>query len=100
RDVATGRFVDRDKLHYIDFKGRWFDVRGPAITPRPPQGQPVVSALAHGSVPFRLVARSADVGFVTPRDAAHARAIVAEIRDEQAAAGRDGETVHVFGDMV
>ena len=21
RDVATGRFIDRDKLHYIDFKG-------------------------------------------------------------------------------
>ena len=27
RDVATGRFVDRDKLHYIDFAGRWFSVR-------------------------------------------------------------------------
>ena len=40
RDVATGRFVDRDKLHYIDFEGRWFSVRGPSITPRPPQGQP------------------------------------------------------------
>ncbi|MFY9768561.1 MAG: LLM class flavin-dependent oxidoreductase, partial [Mycobacterium sp.] len=24
RDVATGRFIDRDKLHYIDFDGRWF----------------------------------------------------------------------------
>ena len=22
RDVATGRFVDRDKLHYVDFEGR------------------------------------------------------------------------------
>src|SRR4051812_19782881 len=29
RDVATGRFVDRDKLHYIDFTGRWFAVKGP-----------------------------------------------------------------------
>ena len=33
RDVATGRFIDRDKLHYIDFEGRWFSVRGPSITP-------------------------------------------------------------------
>ncbi len=48
RDVATGRFIDRDKLHYIDFEGRWFSVRGPSITPRPPQGQPVVAALGHG----------------------------------------------------
>lgn len=33
RDVATGRFVDRDKLHYIDFEGRHFSVKGPSITP-------------------------------------------------------------------
>ena len=39
RDVAAGRFVDRDKLHYIDFAGDYFSVRGPSITPRPPQGQ-------------------------------------------------------------
>ena len=32
RDVATGRFIDRDKLHYIDFEGRWFSVKGPSIT--------------------------------------------------------------------
>ena len=100
RDVATGRFIDRDKLHYIDFEGRWFSVKGPSITPRPPQGQPVVAALGHASVPYRLIARSADVGFVTPRDAAHAAEIVAQIRAEQASAGRADETVHVFGDLV
>jgi alkanesulfonate monooxygenase SsuD/methylene tetrahydromethanopterin reductase-like flavin-dependent oxidoreductase (luciferase family) len=100
RDVATGRFIDRDKLHYIDFEGRWFSVKGPSITPRPPQGQPVVAALGHGSVPYQLIARSADVGLVTPRDAAHAAGIVAEIRAGQASAGRAGQTVHVFGELV
>jgi alkanesulfonate monooxygenase SsuD/methylene tetrahydromethanopterin reductase-like flavin-dependent oxidoreductase (luciferase family) len=100
RDVATGRFIDRGKLHYIDFTGVHFSVKGPSITPRPPQGQPVVSALGHASVPYRLIARSADVGFVTPRDAGQAAAIVAEIRDAQQAAGRAGDTVHVFGDLV
>jgi len=106
RDVATGRFIDRDKLHYIDFEGRWFSVRGPSITPRPPQGQPVVAALGHASVPYRLIARSADVGFVTPRDRASAAEIIAEIRAEQALAGRTGragradEVLHVFGDLV
>ncbi|MFF2141328.1 LLM class flavin-dependent oxidoreductase [Kitasatospora sp. NPDC058190] len=43
RDTATGRFIDRDKLHYVDFEGRHFSVRGPSITPRPPQGRPVVA---------------------------------------------------------
>ncbi|MFD5781962.1 LLM class flavin-dependent oxidoreductase [Streptomyces sp. NPDC126933] len=100
RDVATGRFIDRDKLHYIDFEGAHFSVKGPSITPRPPQGQPLVAALAHASVPYELVARSADLGFVTPDGADDARAVLAEIRAAQAAAGRADETVHVFGDLV
>ncbi|MEU6086441.1 LLM class flavin-dependent oxidoreductase [Streptomyces sp. NPDC047085] len=100
RDVATGRFIDRDKLHYIDFEGKHFRVKGPSITPRPPQGQPLVTALAHQTVPYRLVARQTDVGYVTPHDAEQARAIVAEIRAEQEAAGRGDETLRIFGDLV
>ncbi|MEU1476587.1 LLM class flavin-dependent oxidoreductase [Streptomyces sp. NPDC005760] len=100
RDAATGRFIDRDKLHYIDFEGRHFSVKGPSITPRPPQGQPLVTALGHQTVPYRLIARQADVGYVTPHDTGQARAILAEIRAEQEAAGRSGELLHVFGDLV
>jgi alkanesulfonate monooxygenase SsuD/methylene tetrahydromethanopterin reductase-like flavin-dependent oxidoreductase (luciferase family) len=100
RDVASGRFVDRDKLHYIDFEGRSFSVKGPSITPRPPQGQPIVAALAHQALPYQLVASSADVGFVTPHSPAGAVDIITEIRGHQAAAGRADETVHIFADLV
>lgn len=79
RDAASGRFVDRSKLHYVDFAGEFFRVRGPSITPRPPQGQPVVAGLGHGSLAYRLLAGSADIGFVTPDDALHARDIVAQL---------------------
>src|SRR5580704_10173028 len=79
RDVATGRFVDRDKLHYIDFEGKWFSVKGPSITPRPPQGQPLVTVLAHIDTAFRLAARSADVVFVTPQSDEHASLLVEQI---------------------
>lgn len=99
RDVATGRFVDRDKLHYVDFSGRFFSVRGPSITPRPPQGQPVVVALAHAEVPRAFAARSADVVLITPHDNASASAQVEEIVAARRAAGREG-TDHVFGDLV
>ena len=100
RDVATGRFIDRDKLHYIDFEGRWFSVKGPSITPRPPQGQPVVAALGHGTAAYQLIASSADVGFVTPRDADEASDIAVEIGALQRGAGRGSDPVHVFGDVV
>ena len=42
RDYASGRFLDREKLHYIDFESESFCVKGPSIVPRPPQGQLVV----------------------------------------------------------
>jgi alkanesulfonate monooxygenase SsuD/methylene tetrahydromethanopterin reductase-like flavin-dependent oxidoreductase (luciferase family) len=100
RDVPSGRFVDRDKLHYIDFEGRWFSVRGPSITPRPPQGQPVVAALAHGPLPYRFAAAAADVVFVTPRDAGDARAIAGQVREAERETGRAGPPLRVFGDLV
>jgi alkanesulfonate monooxygenase SsuD/methylene tetrahydromethanopterin reductase-like flavin-dependent oxidoreductase (luciferase family) len=59
-----------------------------------------VSALAHRPVPYQLVGRSADLGFVTPFDAADARRILGEIRAAQASAGRAEEILHVVGDVV
>lgn len=37
-DFATGRFLDADKLHYTDTE-RTISVHGPALMPRPIQGQ-------------------------------------------------------------
>ncbi|GAA0528900.1 FMNH2-utilizing oxygenase [Saccharopolyspora subtropica] len=100
RDVATGRFIDRDKLHYIDFTGKWFSVKGPSITPRPPQGQPLVAALATDAVEHRFAARAADVVFTTPHDVEQARLIVERLRAEQLDAGRGEEFLHIFADLV
>jgi len=79
RDVASGRFVDRDKLHYIDFTGRYFSVKGPSITPRPPQGQPVVAALAHALPIYEFASRSVDLVFITPQDDESLQAILGEV---------------------
>jgi alkanesulfonate monooxygenase SsuD/methylene tetrahydromethanopterin reductase-like flavin-dependent oxidoreductase (luciferase family) len=100
RDVATQRFIDRDKVHRVDFESRFFSVRGPSITPRSPQGQPVVTALAHARVPYELAARSADLVFVTPFDDADARRILGEVRDAEPRVGREGEPLQVWADVV
>ena len=100
RDEPTGRFVDRHKLHYIDFEGRFFRVKGPSIVPRPPQGQPLVVALAHSRVPFEFAARSADVVLVTPRDRDDVARWVGGVREAERAVGRTGEPLRIFGDLV
>ncbi|MGW2093553.1 LLM class flavin-dependent oxidoreductase [Promicromonospora sukumoe] len=65
RDVATGRFVDKDKIHYVDFEGERFSVKGPSIVPRSPQGQvPVVvevSGADPGDPALAVAVRDADL---------------------------------------
>ncbi|CRZ15411.1 LLM class flavin-dependent oxidoreductase [Mycolicibacterium neworleansense] len=97
RDVATGRFIDRNKLHYIDFEGATFSVKGPSITPRPPQGQPLVAALGHVDPAYQLIAGSTDVGFVTPHTADEVTALVDTIA---ALRPTNVPPVRVFADLV
>ena len=100
RDAATGRFIDRDKVHYIDFVGAHFSVKGPSIVPRPPQGQPLVVALAHSAVPIEFASASADVVLVTPKDDDDARGILARVRDLQTRSRSADHPVQVFADLV
>lgn len=72
RDYAASRFLDRDKLHYIDFSGETFSVKGPAIVPRPPQGQVVVFAHDTGDADVILVTGTDLAQTLTAAD--HARA--------------------------
>ncbi|GAA0464482.1 putative FMNH2-utilizing oxygenase [Actinoplanes capillaceus] len=100
KDVATGRFIDREKLHYIDFAGAYFSVKGPSIVPRPPQGQPVVAALAHDE---RVWSRlDVDVYFVTPADAGQAAGIVRQLPGRKVFADLEvsGSTTTEVADLI
>lgn len=100
RDTATGRYLDRDKLHHVRFDGSAFSISGPSITPRPPQGQPLVTALAHAEIPYRLAARAADVVFVTPIGDADAARIVSAVRTIEAVDRTEIEPLRIVADLV
>ncbi|MFP3459588.1 LLM class flavin-dependent oxidoreductase [Arthrobacter globiformis] len=116
RDVATGRYIDVDKLHYVDFESTGaaesdggYSVKGPSIIPRPLQGQLPVLAPAGLLDADQLTTGAADAVLVsapTPellageiaeaRAAAPAAAIIAELdiildARGQSAAGRLAE---------
>ncbi|EOM78001.1 putative oxidoreductase [Rhodococcus rhodnii LMG 5362] len=88
RDVATGRFVDRDKLHYVDFVGEYFSVKGPSITPRPPQGRPPVVIGSGTAESVRTAAALADVVRVSAPSVVDTARVTAEIHDRAASFGR------------
>jgi alkanesulfonate monooxygenase SsuD/methylene tetrahydromethanopterin reductase-like flavin-dependent oxidoreductase (luciferase family) len=99
RDVATGRYLDVDKLHYADFEtpadfaGPAYSVKGPSIIPRPLQGQlPVIAAaslVGSGQVPAIAV----DAVLVT---APTPELLTAEVRDVRA---RIGASVAVIAEL-
>jgi alkanesulfonate monooxygenase SsuD/methylene tetrahydromethanopterin reductase-like flavin-dependent oxidoreductase (luciferase family) len=99
RDVATGRYIDVDKLHYADFEtpadfaGPAYSVKGPSIIPRPLQGQlPVLAAaslVGEGQIPADAV----DAVLVT---APTPELLAAEVRDVRA---RVGASVAVIAEL-
>jgi alkanesulfonate monooxygenase SsuD/methylene tetrahydromethanopterin reductase-like flavin-dependent oxidoreductase (luciferase family) len=97
RDVASGRYLDRSKVHAIDFVGPRFSVRGPSITPRPPQGQPVIVVDVVDDLTADLAARRADVAVVPAREPGHTDDVRADLLARAAAAGRHGGAVTVLG---
>ncbi|GAA1554116.1 LLM class flavin-dependent oxidoreductase [Kribbella lupini] len=83
RDAPSGRFVDRERIHYVDFESPSFSVKGPSIVPRPPQGHPV-TALRVSSP--EAVQAAGDVDLVLLPGATDVEARVAAVR--AAGAGR------------
>ncbi|MEU0089545.1 LLM class flavin-dependent oxidoreductase [Kribbella sp. NPDC006257] len=55
RDAASGRFVDRDRIHYVDFETPSFAIKGPSIVPRPPQGHPLTVVRVASEVALQAV---------------------------------------------
>ncbi|MCT9076729.1 LLM class flavin-dependent oxidoreductase [Streptomyces fulvoviolaceus] len=100
RDEATGRFLDRDKLHYVDFQGASFSVRGPSIVPRPPQGHPVRVVDATEGQARRTAAQYADVALVRAASAAHAGAVRDQLRSEAVEFGRNPDDLRVLASLL
>jgi alkanesulfonate monooxygenase SsuD/methylene tetrahydromethanopterin reductase-like flavin-dependent oxidoreductase (luciferase family) len=95
RDAASHRFIDRGRIHHIDFEGEHLSVKGPSITPRPPQGQPPVLIRVADRVEseLALAAAAADVVLSAPDVQAGI------VREAVAASGRDPESVRVLLDF-
>src|SRR6201996_5198370 len=41
-DKQRGIYADPDKVHYVNYAGKWIKTRGPLSVPRSPQGRPVI----------------------------------------------------------
>lgn len=103
RDVATGRYLDVDRLHYVDFDtavdfetpagfaGAGYSVKGPSIIPRPLQGQ--LPVLVAASLLGEVSVDAVDAVLVS---APTVELLAAEVRDVR---GRVGAPVAVVAEL-
>ncbi|AOI85901.1 LLM class flavin-dependent oxidoreductase [Burkholderia cepacia] len=96
RDRATGRFFDRDKLHTLNHKGRFFNVAGPLNIQRSPQGQPVIFQAGSSDAGIALAGKYADAVFTHAPSLDETREFAERVRDSAVAHGRSRTDVKIF----
>jgi len=95
-DRETGRYIDAAKVHRLDHKGPYFEVRGPLNIGRAPQGQPVILQAGASEPGQEMAARSADVVFSVVQDLEEARAAYAALKDRLPRYGRRPEEMAIL----
>jgi len=95
QDKASGLFARPEKVHRLDYQGRYYRSRGPFTVPRSAQGHPVIIQAGASGRGRRFGARWGEVIFVVYHDVANGARDYAQFKAEVAGAGRDPDHVVV-----
>ena len=95
-DAARGMFADPARLHALDHRGPFFQVKGPLNITRPPQGHPVILQAGASDAGRDFAAATADVVFTVQQDMAEAVAFRQDLRARCLAAGRPADAIRVL----
>jgi FMN-dependent oxidoreductase (nitrilotriacetate monooxygenase family) len=96
RDVASGIFFDPEKLHVLNHKGRYLQVRGPLNVARPVQGWPVIVQAGASEPGRQLAAETADVVFAAGGRLADSQAFYADVKGRMDNLGRDRDHLKIL----
>lgn len=88
-DRKRGVYADPDKVHYVNYQGRFVRSRGPLTTPRSPQGSPVIMQAGSSDRGRDFAGRWAEVIFTLQHDRADMIAFREDIRGRLVRHGRD-----------
>ena len=76
RDKASGRFIDADKMHRLNYRGEFYSVQGPLNISRCPQGRPVLIQAGSSEAGKNFAARHADAVFTGGASLGRRRAVL------------------------
>ena len=96
RDAESGIYFDPDKMHVLDHKGEFLDVRGPLNVARPVQGWPVIVQAGASDPGRQLAAETAEVVFTAQSTLAAGQRFYKDVKDRAEKAGRSRDHIKIL----
>src|SRR6202040_1489849 len=96
RDVEDGIFFDPAKMHVLNYKGKYFSVRGPLNIARPVQGWPVIVQAGASEAGRQLAAETAEAVFTAQNNLAAGREFYADLKGRMEKLGRAREHLKIL----
>src|SRR5699024_877374 len=91
----SGEYVDKSKMHTLDYKGQYFQVKGPLNASRSEQGQPVIFQAGASPKGQAYAAKYADAVFTLGESLEIAKSNYDSIKNQAQAFERDPDHVKV-----
>jgi FMN-dependent oxidoreductase (nitrilotriacetate monooxygenase family) len=93
-DKATGVYLDRSRIHTIDYESEEFSVRGPLNVPRTPQGRPVLVQAGDGG--SHIAAKYADIIFTAQTVLEESQKFASAVKAEAQRHGRNPDELLIL----
>jgi alkanesulfonate monooxygenase len=88
RDAESGIYVDPDRMHVLNHKGKYLSVKGPLNIARPVQGWPVIVQAGASEPGKQLAAETAEGVFTSQANLKVGQAFYADVKARAEKAGR------------
>ncbi len=95
-DMEGQVFADPDKVHRLDFEGKWYRVRGPFTVAPSPGRRPLLFQAGQSERGKSFAARHAEAVFSAARGTAQMRAFVDDLGARFERAGKDPARVPIY----
>src|SRR5712675_2244103 len=96
RDVESGIYLDPEKMHVLDHKGKYLSVRGPLNIARPIQGWPVIVQAGASEPGRQLAAETAEAVFTAQSSLAAGREFYADVKNRAEKVGRSRDHLKIL----
>ena len=96
QDPESGIYVDPEKMHVLDHKGKYFSVRGPLNIARPVQGWPVIVQAGSSDAGRQLAAETAEAVFTSHSNLAAGQAFYTDVKARAEKVGRNGDDIKIL----